>query len=163
MSELISALAAKDQPERLFKALEQQVNKTIGVKLFTLMEIDRTRGVARRNYSNHPNAYPTSGEKPIETNAWTVQVQQRHQTFVANSIEEIAAVFPDHELIQSLGCESCLNLPVVVNGDVIGTLNCLHEAGHYTTERVAASEELKTWGAMAFLLNAYTKRNNKYE
>ena len=32
------------------------------------------------------------------------------RSFVANSIEEIAEVFPDHELIRSLGCESCLNL-----------------------------------------------------
>jgi len=69
----------------------------------------------------------------------------------------IAAVFPDHELIQSLGCESCLNLPIVVGGIVIGTLNCLDEAGHYTPERVAVSETLKQAGAVAFLLNAQLK------
>ena len=33
-----------------------------------------------------------------------------------------------------------------------GTLNCLHEAGHYTPERVAAAETLKPAGALAFLL-----------
>jgi GAF domain-containing protein len=76
---------------------------------------------------------------------------------VANSIEEIAAVFSDHELIRSLGCESCLNLPIVVGGIVIGTLNCLDEAGHYTPERVAASETLKQAGAVAFLLNSSLK------
>jgi len=33
-----------------------------------------------------------------------------------------------------------------------GTLNCLDVAGHYTPERVAAAETLKTAGALAFLL-----------
>ncbi|MEO9517532.1 MAG: GAF domain-containing protein [Paracoccaceae bacterium] len=161
MTDLIKAMASTNQPMATFKALEALVDKTISVKLFTLMEVDNERGVARRNYSNMPNAYATSGEKPISDDAWTQQVQGRQETFVANSIEEIAAVFPDHALIQSLGCESCLNLPIVVNGNVIGTLNCLHDAGHFTPERVAAAESLKQAGALAFLLdNFMTKEAN---
>ncbi|MEO9819667.1 MAG: GAF domain-containing protein [Paracoccaceae bacterium] len=158
MIDLTKAMASKDQPVTTFKALEALVHETVGVKLFTLMEIDHARGVARRNYSNMPDAYATSGEKPIQDNTWTEQVQGRHETFVANTIEEIAAVFPDHELIQSLGCESCMNLPIVVHGNVIGTLNCLHEAGHFTPERVAAAENLKQPGALAFLLDAHLKK-----
>ncbi|MEP3636509.1 MAG: GAF domain-containing protein [Paracoccaceae bacterium] len=161
MTDLIKAMASTNQPMATFKALEALVDKTISVKLFTLMEVDNERGVARRNYSNMPDAYATSGEKPINDDAWTQQVQGRQETFVANSIEEIAAVFPDHALIQSLGCESCLNLPIVVNGNVIGTLNCLHDAGHFTPERVAAAESLKQAGALAFLLdNFMTKEAN---
>ncbi|MEM7259258.1 MAG: GAF domain-containing protein, partial [Pseudomonadota bacterium] len=133
------------------------VKDTIGVKLFTTMEIDYDRGVVKRNYTNMPDAYPVSGEKPMRKNAWTEQVQGRFETFVANTIEEIAEVFPDHELIQSLGCESCLNLPIVINGVVVGTLNCLHDAGHYTPARVAAAETLKQAGALAFLLEATLK------
>ncbi|MEM5478036.1 GAF domain-containing protein [Pacificibacter sp. AS14] len=155
MTDLIKAMASTNQPMTTFKALEALVDKTIGVKLFTLMEVDNERGVARRNYSNMPDAYATSGEKPISDDAWTQQVQGRQETFVANSIEEIAAVFPDHALIQSLGCESCMNLPIVVNGNVIGTLNCLHDAGHFTPERVAAAESLKQAGALAFLLDDF--------
>lgn len=147
-----NALALPNQPAATFEALERLVDSVIGVRLFTLMEIDPARGVARRNYSNMPEAYPVSGEKPLEPGAWSEQVEQRHETFVANSIEEIAAVFGDHELIQSLGCESCLNLPIVVGGKAIGTLNCLHVAGHYTPERISAAEELKHAGATAFLL-----------
>lgn len=152
MTDLTGALAEPNQPDAVFAALDALVQETIGAKLFTLMEIDRARGVARRSYSNRPEAYPASGEKPILKNAWTEQVEDRRQTFVANSIEEIAAVFPDHALIRSLGCESCLNLPIVVGDTVLGTLNCLDVAGHYTPDRVAAAETLKIPGALAFLL-----------
>jgi len=161
MSDFARALAAADQPQTVFAALEQLVDETIGIKLFTLMEIDRPRGVARRNYSNQPDAYPASGEKPIQRNAWTEHVQVQKRTFVANTIDEIAAVFPDFELIQSLGCESCLNLPIVVGDTVIGTLNCLHDAGHYTPERVKAADTLKQPGALAFLLDAYVKQESQ--
>ena len=157
MTDLTKALASKNQPMATFKALEALVDRTIGVKLFTLMEVDHERGVARRNYSNMPDVYAISGEKPIQNNFWTEQVQRRQETFVANTIEEIAAVFPDHELIKSLGCESCMNLPIAVDGNVIGTLNCLHEAGHFTPERVAAAQSLRQPGALAFLLNHYIK------
>ena len=55
-SNLIDALAESNQPQSYFSALEKQVNDTVGVKLFTLMEIDHVRNVARRNYSNMPEA-----------------------------------------------------------------------------------------------------------
>lgn len=159
MTDFTKILACHDQPITMFKALEELVDSTIGVKLFTLMEIDHAKGVARRNYTNQPDAYPVSGEKPIQKNHWTEQVQNRQETFVANSIEEISEVFPDYELIQSLGCESCLNLPIVVGGSVIGTLNCLNKADHYTSERVMAAQTLKQPGALAFMLNAYINRS----
>lgn len=160
MTKFHEIISQENQPITTYKALEQLVDQTIGVKLFTLMEIDDHKGVARRTYTNMPDAYPTSGEKPIEDNSWTAQVKGRHETFVANSIDEIADVFGDYELIQSLGCESCLNVPIVINGKIIGTLNCLHDAGHYTPERVAASENLKQAGALAFLLASSLKKGN---
>ena len=139
-------------PGAAYRALEGLVDDAVGIRLFTLMEIDRDRGVARRSYTNMPRAYPASGEKPILQGAWADQVEGRRKTFVANSIEEIAEVFGDHELIRSLGCESCLNLPIVIADRVVGTLNCLNAAGHFTPDRVAAAQTLKLPGAAVFLL-----------
>lgn len=151
MTDLAAALAAPGQPAAYLAALERLVDETIGVRLFTLMELDRRRGVARRSHSNMPNAYPVSGEKPFPENDWTATIEAG-RTFVAGDDDAVAATFFDHELIASLGCGSCLNLPVTVGGEVVGTLNCLHVAGHYTPERAAAAEVLKLPGAVAFLL-----------
>lgn len=160
MIDFAAAVANAHQPQATYEALEALVDETIGVKLFTLMEVDHQQGVARRTYSNMPSSYPSAGEKPIEPGIWTEIVQDRHEIFVANTIEEIAAVFGDFELIQSLGCESCLNLPIVVGGDLVGTLNCLNVAGHYTKERVEAANELKSAGALTFLLAASLKNGS---
>lgn len=150
MTPLITAAAGTD-PAPVYAALAALVRDTLPVRLFTVMEIDHRRNVAWRSYTNMPDAYPTSGEKPVENNAWTDQVQGRHETFVANSIQDIAAVFPDHALIQSLGCESCLNLPVVVAGQVLGTLNFLDGPGFFTPDRVAVIDGLKPAGTLALL------------
>ena len=112
----------------------------VGHRLFTVMTVDMAAGLARRAYSNYPAEYPVSGTKAIHRDAWFDVVHQQRRSFVANSIEAIAEVVPDYALIASLGCASVLNLPVVLEGDLVATLNLLDVAGHYTPERVASAE-----------------------
>jgi hypothetical protein len=45
-------------------------------------------------------------------------------------------VFPDHEKIWSLGCGSVVNLPVIIDNDLVATINLLHQEQHYTPARV---------------------------
>ena len=145
-------------PEAAFAALWALTREVVGVKLFTVMSHDGRNGVAQRIYSNMPDAYPVSGTKPANETDWSRQVIGEKRTFVANDIAGIAAVFSDHELIRSLGCESVINVPIVVAGEVKGTINCLHQAGFYTPERVAAAEVLKLPGAVCLLFNELTAK-----
>ena len=148
------AVAAEGaDPQVAFSALCELTRDVVGVKLFTVMTYDDRTGMAGRVYSNMPEAYPVSGTKPANETDWSRQVIKEKRTFVANDIEGIAAVFDDHELIKSLGCESVLNIPIVIGGQVLGTINCLHEAGFYTKEKVDAAEALKLPGAVCLLLN----------
>lgn len=144
---------SQQQPVATFNALCELAHDLFGIKLFTLTEVDPVRREARRIYSNMPDAYPVQGTKPMTDDPWSEQVLVRHQTFAANSIKAIADVFPDYELINALGCQSVINIPVVVGGQVLGTINCLHETGHFSSERLIRSQELKVPGAVAFLLN----------
>ncbi len=100
-----------------------------------------TAGLARRAYSSEPSEYPVSGTKPIYRNRWFDIVHRERRTFVANTIEEIAEVFPDHALIASLGCGSVINLPIVLEGELVATINLLDVAEHYTPERVGLAED----------------------
>ncbi|MGD9912540.1 MAG: GAF domain-containing protein [Rhizobiaceae bacterium] len=156
---MTKAVAAQGrQPEAAFDALRALTEEVVGVKLFTVMTRDPVEGVAQRIYSNMPDAYPVSGKKPANETDWTRQVVVEKRTFVANDIASIAEVFYDHELIKSLGCESVINVPIVIDGEVLGTINCLHEAGFYTPEKIEAAEALKLPGAVCLLLNDYVSR-----
>lgn len=152
-STFTAAVAKGSGPQDAFDALCELTRDVVGVKLFTVMTFEASTGMAGRIYSNMPDAYPVSGTKPANETDWSRQVIKEKRIFVANTIEDIADVFYDHELIKSLGCESVINVPIVVAGEVRGTINCLHEAGFYTPERVQAAEALKLPGAVCLLLN----------
>ena len=109
-------------------------------ELFTVMTVDMKAGLARRAYSTQPIQYPVSGTKPITRNSWFDIVHGERRSFVANTIEDISNVFPDHELIASLGCGSVINLPVILKGDLVATINLLDAPHHYTATIVENAE-----------------------
>lgn len=128
-------LAALARADNLFEALDTEMKNLIGHKLFTLMVVDRAANEAARLYSSAPQTYPVKGRKALgDLSDWGAQVLGRGEAFIGNSAEEIRAVFPDHETIATLGCASVLNVPVVSQGAVIGTMNLLNVAGWYRPE-----------------------------
>ena len=132
-----ATIAEATNAEAGFAALQKLTEDTVGVKLFTYMTVDMKNELARRAYTSDAANYPTSGTKPIHYDDWFDIVHKQHACFVANSIDDIAKVFPDYELIDSLGCQSVVNMPVVLGGELVGTVNMLHVADYYTPERVA--------------------------
>jgi GAF domain-containing protein len=137
-----AAIATAKGADEAFAALQALVQATVGARLFTYMTVDMEAEVARRAYTSDPENYPTSGTKPIRYDSWFDIVHKQRQYFVANTIADIAKVFPDYELIDSLGCQSVVNMPVVIGGELVGTVNMLDVDGYYTPERVQMIREI---------------------
>lgn len=127
-------------PDQVFAALHD----AMGGRLFTVTVQDAAAGVVRRAYSSHPLDYPVSGTKPLQPDRWSRQVLLEGRPFVANTTAEFADVFPDHALINALGCHSALNLPVSDGETVLGTINILDVEGYFTATRLAALQALAT-------------------
>jgi GAF domain-containing protein len=145
------AIAEETGPQKPWQALQALAQQIVGAKLFTVTTVDLDAEVARRLYTNMPDAYPVSGTKPITLDPWFEQVVVGRELFVANTLEAIAGHFPDWELIGSLGCRSCINMPVFVRDKVLGTVNMLDVEGHFTPERVGLVEHLRIPAIAAFL------------
>ena len=143
---------ASEQPQRSFSALQKLAEDTVGFRLFTLMSFDFKAGEGCRFHSNMPDAYPVTGRKPVPQGPWAETVVRNREIFTANSITDIAKVFPDHELIASLGCGAVINIPVIAAGRLLGCVNCLDSAGSYGPDRVSAARSLMLPGAACFLL-----------
>lgn len=131
-----------DPSAPIYKALHQEAQKIAGAKLFTIMVLDNEAGLARRAYTSHPTDYPATGSKPMRQDRWSAQVIDARQSFVANSTDGFSDVFSDYPLINELGCESVLNVPVIEQNTVVGTVNFLDGKNHFTPERVAALQNL---------------------
>ncbi len=147
-------LASARTQEAAFTALYRLSDALVPVRLWTVMTVDLQAGLARRAFSNRPDAYPASGTKPIIPNAWFEIVHGQHRCFVANTLADIAEVFPDHELIGALGCASVMNLPVILGGELLATVNLLDGEGHFTPARVQAVTDALAEPALAAMLAA---------
>ena len=137
--------------DRLFGFVADLVDESIGSKLTTATLFDVGAGRLRRVFTQNAEAYPVGGYKPIPANKWTDILIGRHEVYTALTIEAIAEDFFDWKLIQSLGCESITNLPIVIGDQTIGAFNLLHEAGHYTSQRLRPVADIMPFATMAFL------------
>ena len=144
-----------DACEAPFEALDRLCEDVIGYQLFScsLFDVDAEgRGTAARIHTSDEDNYPTSGLKEIVPNRWTGIVIDKQETFIANSSKGFEDVFPDHAFITSLGLGSVVNLPVILNGKFLGTVNLLHEAGYYTAERLATLGRIEVAAQLGFLV-----------
>jgi GAF domain-containing protein len=132
LAAVAAALREADQPRATFAALESAMGAAIGARLFTIL-LKHTDGSSERTWTNRAE-YPVGGRKPPNDTFWARHVLDQQRCYRANDFAGIQAVFFDHALIRSLGCESVLNVPVVWQGATLGTINLLHAAGHYTEE-----------------------------
>lgn len=144
-----AALSAATDPLAPFVALHRLTTEVIGTRLFTVTTVEDQGRLARRSYSSHPAEYPVTGKKIVEPSRWNTIVLERRQCFVANTLAEISEVFPDHELIGSMGLGSVVNMPVILRGEIAATLNLLDVEGYYTTERVALIQAVLTLPTLA--------------
>jgi hypothetical protein len=109
-----------------------------GCLLFTVTVSNAEGTLAARAYTSHPVDYPVSGTKPMTRDAWYDHVIIGLNSFIANTPAEFEKLFFDHALITSLGLGSAMNIPIIADGKVLGTVNILAEAQHFTLEKMDA-------------------------
>jgi len=158
-AKFVAAISAAKDAGAAWRALDDLAGAVAGHRLFTVMTVDWENERAGRVFTSHPEQYPVLGTKPLHYDSWFDVVHKERQPFVANTIADIAKVFPDHALIWSLGCGSVVNLPIEIAGAMVGTVNLLDAEHFYTAERVAATEALKLPAKTAYLASFYFARS----
>ncbi len=152
MTAFADALAVAQSEKDFGRALHRFAETTVGMKLFTMTADNPQAGYVRRVYSSDEEAYPVLGTKPIVFDETYRKMTEERFVYVVNSIEAMKDDFPDLDLIVSLGCGSAINMPVVAGGEMLGSINLLHEEGFYTPERVAAARALIVPAMACFLV-----------
>ena len=123
--------------------LEATVRQKLGVRLFTVLAWIPERRALRRTHSSHPEQYPVGGEKTVEVaQGWLAQCIEARQPYFGRDRAAVREIFADHALIESLGCGSIINVPVIDEGEVLGVLNILDAEGSYDEQSVAVAQSL---------------------
>ena len=131
---LVDALRGAGAAAPVYRAVEALSGEVVGHRLFTIMRFDVAQAEVERVHSSMPAVYPVGGRKAKKETAWSDHTLRDMKVFRASGADAIRAAFEDHATILSLGLASVLNIPLVLGGRCIGTMNLLHEAGWYTPE-----------------------------
>ncbi|SFW70257.1 GAF domain-containing protein [Amycolatopsis australiensis] len=132
--------------------VEDKVRAELGVRLFTVLAWVPERRALRRVHSSHPAEYPVGGEKTVEVAAgWLERCITAQEPYFGPDRAAVREIFADHELIESLGCGSIINVPVVADGRTLGVLNILDAEGAYDEDSVKTAQSLAPLAVPALL------------
>lgn len=122
-----------------------EVDAGVGALLFTILGFtDKGRSMVRL-YSSTPAAYPVGGRKDMAKDvspAWGALFLSGRTPYFGKTKEDVRQIFGDHELIDSLGCGSVINVPVTDDGILIGALNLLNPEGLYADADVLTAADI---------------------
>lgn len=119
-----------------FTALDTELQQRLGHQLFTASYMNMSKNIGVRIYSSNNTDYPSGGHHATdEQNVWTETIAKQ-QTYIANAPEEFdAAHFTNLDELVAQGFGAVINIPVVMDNEVVGTLNLLDKTGAYADKQ----------------------------
>lgn len=145
------ALAAPGQPETGFVAFSEHCRARVGHRLFTLLAWMEADNDVQRIWSSNPVDYPISARKQMGVTEWGSRVLHRRQLWMGRNADDIRWAFPDHVLIERLGCAACINALVVWDGQLLGVVAMLDAENAYTEEDMVGLNVIAPLLAPGFL------------
>jgi GAF domain-containing protein len=137
---IAGALHAGAGAAQAWQAFDAAFDSLYGHILFTALAYDADAQLLRRVFSNRPDINPIGGAKRVTASPWRARVLEQGTPYIGRDAADITAVFSDHPLLLSHGCESILNLPVRAGQAVIGSLNIMK--GAHGFDRVDMAQAL---------------------
>ena len=151
--EALAAGAAKS-PDALFRAVETVAARRVGAALVTVMQHHPAEQQVERLWSSNTQAYPVGGRKVKRDTGWSRKVLAEHQVLVSAGDDGIRDSFDDHAIIFGLGLHSCVNIPLVSEGQCIGALNVLRAQADWSKDEVAVVRGLGLAALSGVLMKA---------
>jgi len=126
-----AALAQEDDRSAVYRAAEEALQCLVGHRLFTLLAVHPAGDEVQRFWSSNEADYPLTGRKRLGSTPWGDVVLRDRRPWLGRDRAAIMWAFADHELIERLGLGSAINIPVMIHGRLLGTINLLHSEGHF--------------------------------
>ena len=131
-----------------------RLKASVGHTLFTVSYTLPSGEEAERIYTSMPAEYPNGGRKPIVHTDWN-DVMAAGKCFVASAPSQFGPHFQDLDTIVSLGFGAVINIPVIHQGRMLGSLNLLDKEGAYRGDVLPACHAVVALAVEGFI--AYEK------
>lgn len=144
--------ALVEGPQPLMALLSELFTALPGVRTVTYLATAPDRSVTHRIGTSDPQGFPIGGFDPIDDSAWNRRIFGEQQPIVGDTPEQMAAFIPETGQLLAMGYGATLCAPIVIFGEVRGTVNLLGDAGIFTP---ALLEQFYTLLPIAALIFAF--------
>jgi GAF domain-containing protein len=155
-SRVSAALAQGPQP--LFAELSALFTALPGVRTVTYLATAPDRSVTHRIGTSDATNFPIGGFDPIDDNAWNQRIFGDKQPVIGDTPEQMAQFIPETDQLVAMGYGSTLCAPIVISGEVRGTVNVLGDAGLLTPAFLAQFNALLPLAALVFTFPGISDR-----
>lgn len=115
----------------VFTRFGEDCARRFGWRIYTVFSWEHGDRDVLRVWSNNRQKYPFPAFKPMGPTQWGQDVLYAGRSWEGFTSEDMRFAFPDHELIASFGCASCLSAPILENAKVVGAVSILDVEGAY--------------------------------
>ncbi len=124
-----------------------------GVLDATVLAVAADRKSVSRIASSNQTMFPIGGGEMLSADdPWCHRIMVDKRPVIADGREGLAHYLTDWQAIEAAGYGASGSFPVVVAGQVMGTVNMLAAQGYFTLDRVAMTEAILTIAALALLM-----------
>ncbi len=149
LSEVSQAIASNVYIDEVLHLFVELTAKTMNYKIVTVLLVDKERGELIMKATQAKDVAYTKKPRPkIGESIAGQAVQEKHTIVVADVRKHPGYLFPD--VAAKAGICSLASVPMLIQGNVIGVLNCYTEKLHtFTPEELAILSALATQAAFA--------------
>lgn len=126
VARLVATTARTSEIGECCAELEAILQARYGHRLFTVFRVIEEQGEIERLHSSNTTAYALQGRKKKQDTVWGRVVLDEGKPLISRNPSELRRNFPDYETIADLGIKSMINIPLVWNGRVLGSMNISH-------------------------------------
>ena len=147
--------AAAREPSAVFAAVAELLRKRIGYGLLTMLRLEADGENVTRIFTTNERYYPLAGAEALGSTAWGNHVLRQGRSFLGVDRAAVRWAFPgDYELIESLGLASTMNVPIMMLGRTLGSMNILDGEHRYDVGHLAAVCSLAPFLVTPFIVGS---------
>lgn len=145
------ALALADGPQALINLLNGQFLALPGLRTVTWLATAPDRSVVHRIGTSDAAGFPVGGFDVIaDDDPWCQRIFGAKRAVVGNTPAEMAVFIPETGDLVAMGYGATLCAPIIIGGEVRGTVNVLGAEGSLTPDLQTAVSLLMPLAALVF-------------
>ena len=129
-----------------------------GIRTVTWLATAPDRSVTHRIGTSNTRDFPIGGFDPIDDSAWNRRIFGEKKPIIGDDVPGMTAFIPETGHLVAMGYGATACVPIVIAGEVRGTVNFLGDSGIFSADTLARITSLLPIAALIFTFPGISER-----